>query len=301
MKKVIITISLLLAVSISSCDNKNIKSNLYAKDKSQSSRGRAKGFATIFDDDRALNDARNKLVEDVLGATVSGRSIVKDFKLVSKIIEAKSYGLIKKEKVIDEGDNGNLYHIEIEGTVKTAVVQDVIENALNRYGRPKFMVLIKESFEGKTNYPGAANNLTESKILDIMQDLNFEFIDAEMTQELMQSQKSRMNNASKGRINEDVQNLLLSNKIGAEVIIIGIAVTIPQKMKYRNWKSRAATVRLKAIDVYTGRILSAMDKSAPASHINPLDASSNAIELAIKKLLGKRKRILAGQLYQGLL
>ena len=44
--------------------------------------------------------------------------------------------------------------VELEGTVVPAVVEDAIEDALNRYGRPKFMILISETFERSHERPG---------------------------------------------------------------------------------------------------------------------------------------------------
>jgi hypothetical protein len=264
-------------------------------DESQPIRGKAKGVATIFDNDkalardRALGDARNKLVETVLGSTLSGQSLMKDYELVSIMIESKSYGLVKKEKILGEGSEDTMYWIEIEGTVEPAVVEDAIEDALNRYGKPKFMVLINETFEGKVNMPGFTE--TEMLIQSNMGNSGFEFVDAQMTQEMMKRQKARMNNAINGQINEDVQNLLL-NDIGAEVIIIGTAQTQDQSNAIRgisaNLKSKSSIVRIKAIDVYTGKLLGATSENAPGAHTDSETASKKAIENVIKRILGKK-------------
>jgi hypothetical protein len=265
------------------------------KGKVTPTRGRAKGVAAIFDNDkalardRAINDARNKLVEQVLGATISGQSVMKDFELVSMLVESRSYGLVKDEKIVDEKSDADMYTVEIEGTVEQAAVEDAIESALNRYGRPKFMVLINETFEGKTNMPGSTE--TEYLIQEKMGNSGFQFVDIKTVKDLMRKQRAKMNMALNGEINPDVQNLLLDDQ-GAEVIVVGTAQTKDQSEALRglskNMKSKSAIIRLKAIDLYTGRILATTSRNAPGVHIESDTASKKAIENVIRLVLGDK-------------
>jgi hypothetical protein len=303
MRKAIVLLScfMFLAGALSCGGGKNIKdekkSEEFSLDEQQKKggpmRGRAKGVAAIFDNDkalardRALNDARNKLVEKVLGATISGSSVAENYELVKNIIEARSYGLVKNEKIVDEKSDSDMYTVEIEGTVEQAVVEDAIEDALNRYGKPKFMMLINETFEGKMNAPG----FTETEILmqERMGAAGFQFVDVQTVQDLMKRQYGRMSKAMNGTVTEDVQNLLL-NDVGAEVLIIGTAQTKDQSAVLRsytaNMKSKSAIVRLKAIDMYTGRILATTSKDAPGVHIQSDTASKRAIEAVVKRVIG---------------
>lgn len=258
-------------------------------------RDSAEGVAAVFDNDlalardRAINDARNKLVEKVLGTTVSGRSLMENFELVSTLVEAKSYGLVKNEKILSEKHDSEMYTVLLEGTVIPAVVEDAIEDALNRYGRPKFMVLIKETFEGAPHMPGFTE--TELLIQKQMGNLGFEFVDVQTVQELMKRQRATMTSALNGQITQDVQNLLLNDN-GAEVLIIGTAQTMDQTRVVRshyttsNMKSKSAIVRLKAIDLYTAKILATDSQQMPGAHIDDDTASKNAIQFALAKILG---------------
>jgi hypothetical protein len=99
---------------------------------------------------------------------------MEDYELVANIVEAKSYGLVKNIKIIKQWQEGTEYFVTIEGTVEPSVVEDAIEDALNRYGRPKFMVLIKETFNGKENMPGFTE--TEMLIQEIMGNLVFNLL-----------------------------------------------------------------------------------------------------------------------------
>lgn len=259
--------------------------------------GEADGIAMIFDGDkalardRAIDDAMNKLVKSKLGTTVEGRSLVQDFALVESIVEAKSTGMVKNWTVVKERSEVDAYFVTIKGEVFPAAVNDTIEATIKNYGRPKFMVLIKETFDGAANNPG--ETVTEHTMMDIMGNSGFEFVDAAMTQQLIKKERRTMGQAINGTINEDVQELLLDD-LGAEVIIIGTAKTTDQTAAIsgysRNMKSKQANIQLKAIDVYTGRILASKVHNAPAVHIDADTASKNAIMncLGSKNMLGRK-------------
>jgi len=297
-KGLILALSFVLLTVFASCGGgKNVKDeNSSGKSSKNMNRGQETGYATIFDNDtalardRATDDAKSKLVRKVLGETVSGTSIMENYELVANIVEAKSYGLVKNVEIIKKWQEGTEYFVTIEGTVEPAVVEDAIEDALERYGRPKFMVLISEKFNGKQNIPGFTE--TEMLIQEIMGNSGFQFVDAAMTQELMKREKSKMKKAVSGQVSDDVQDLLLDDA-GAEVIIVGTAETKAQgaatlrRMGATEMKSRSAIIRIKAIDVYTGNILASTSKQAPGLHIEDETASKKAIEAALKQVLGK--------------
>jgi hypothetical protein len=300
-KGFILALSFILLTVFASCGGgKNVKddssSGSSSKKSSQQNRGQETGYATIFDNDtalardRATDDAKSKLVKKILGENISGSSLMEDFELVSNIVEAKSYGLVKNVEIIKKWQEGTEYFVTIEGTVEPSVVEDAVQDALERYGRPKFMVLVKETFNGKDNIPGFTE--TEMLVQEIMGNSGFQFVDAAMTQELMKKEKTKMQKAVSGSVSEDVQDLLLDDA-GAEVIIVGTAETKAQgaatlkSMGATEMKSRSAIIRIKAIDVYTGDILASTSKQAPGLHIEDETASKKAIEAALKQILGK--------------
>lgn len=298
-KSFILALSFILLTAFASCGGgKSVKEDKSSskKQSSQQNRGQETGYATIFDNDtalardRATDDAKSKLVKKVLGENISGTSLMENYELVANIVEAKSYGLVKNVEIIKKWQEGTEYFVTIEGTVEPSVVEDAIEDALNRYGRPKFMVLVKETFNGKDNIPGFTE--TEMLVQEIMGNSGFQFVDAAMTQELMKREKAKMQKAVSGSVSEDVQDLLLDDA-GAEVIIVGTAETKAQgaatlqRMGATEMKSRSAIIRIKAIDVYTGDILASTSKQAPGLHIEDETASKKAIEAALKQILGK--------------
>ncbi|MDR3236969.1 MAG: DUF6175 family protein [Spirochaetia bacterium] len=292
-RMLVIALGLFFCVSFFSCGDKQVKDTKDTSGQASSNTGQATGYATIFDNDtalardRAIDDAKLKLVRQILGETIQGKELMKDFELVESIIEAKSVGLVKRDKIIKQWQEGSEYFVTIEGTVEPTAVEDAIADILKTYGRPKFMVLIGETFEGKSNTPGFTE--TELIIQEIMGNSGFDFVDAAMTQKLMQNNRTSMTNAMNGKVGDQEQQLLL-NDLGAEVLIIGTAETNDQSgamQQYSaNMKSKQAIIRLKAIDVYTGAIIATTSKNAPGAHIDSATASKKAIEGALKLILG---------------
>lgn len=297
MKKLLTgVVVLVFSVAVFSCGGGQTRSGGDAAGSGSNMRGQATGYGTVFDNDvalardRAIDDAMNKLVKDKLGTMVSGSALVQDFQLIESIVEAKSTGMVRNWKIINEKTDGGTHIVTIEGEVYPAAVNETIKATLQNYGRPKFMVLMTETFEGRRNTPGMT--VTELTMMQIMGNAGFEFVDSQMTQQLVQRENARMANAMMGNISEDVQNLLL-NDVGAEVIIIGQTSTSDQTAaatQYaRNMQSKQAIVNLKAIDVYTGRVLATVSSNAPGMHIDANTASKMAIQRCLEsiKVLGK--------------
>jgi hypothetical protein len=282
---------LLVSVALVSCGGtkKTAKSSSEGCDMC----GEATGYGTVYDNDtalardRAIDDAMNKLVKKKLGTTIKGRSVVQDFALVESIVEARSTGMVRNWKVLKEGAQDGAFMVRIYGEVYPQAVNDTIEATIRNYGRPKFMVLINETFEGKRNSPGFT--VTELSMMEIMSNAGFEFVDAAMTQQLLKRERGKMNRAIKGQVSGSVQDLLLDD-IGAECLIVGQVKTTDQSAALqsysKNMKSKQAILNLKAIDVYTGRILASTSTNMPAVHIDGNTASKIAIQRALKKILG---------------
>ncbi len=256
--------------------------------------GEATGYAQIFDNDqslardRAIDDAMNKLVGSKLGTFVAGTSVVEDFALVSSIVEAKTSGMVRNWKVLKEGAQEGSFVITIYGEVFPQAVNDTIEATLKNYGRPKFMVLIRETFEGKQNMPGFT--VTELTMMEIMGNSGFEFVDAGLTQQLMRRDAAKMQQAMAGQVKGAVQDFLM-DAAGAEVVIVGEVKTSDQSGAIaaysKNMKSKQAIVNIKAIDMYTGAILATTSANAPGVHIDGDTASKAAIQNCLKRILGK--------------
>lgn len=294
-KRLAMFVSILFMIAVVSCgggSGKQVKSSSSSKDCEYC--GEATGYATIFDNDkalardRAIDDAMNKLVGSKLGTLISGTSVVEDFALVSSIVEAKTTGMVRNWKVINENPTEGAYVITIYGEVYPQAVNDTIEATLKNYGRPKFMVLINEKFEGNQNMPGFT--VTELTMMEIMGNAGFEFVDAAMTQQMIKKDRAKMMQAMAGQVKGPVGDLLMDDA-GAEVLIIGETKTMDQTAALAgissNMKSKSAIINVKAIDVYTGNILATTSANAPGIHIESETASKAAIQRCLQKILGR--------------
>ena len=291
MKRYLFGISLFIIASLVACGGAQ-KQQKPSKTECEMC-GEADGFAAIFDNDialardRAIDDAMNKLVKMKLGTTIEGRAVVEDFALVESIVEARSTGMVRNWKVIKEGSQEGAYTVRIYGEVYPQAVNDTIEATLKNYGRPKFMILIHETFDGQQKEPGFT--VTELTMMEIMQNAGFEFVDAATVQQLIKKDKAKMMKAMVGQVGGAVQELLLDD-VGAECIIVGDVKTTDQsavlKQYSANMKSKQAIVNLKAIDVYTGSILASTSTNMPGAHIDDATASKIAIQRALTKILG---------------
>jgi hypothetical protein len=254
----------------------------------------ARGSSTIFDDDkafardRALDDAKNNLVQKVLGVTVSSRTLVKDFALVSKLIKARSYGLVRDITILSEKIDGTLYRVTIRGRVEPQAVQEAVDDTLIRYGRPRFLVIVQETILGKPSSPD--DNTTTSLVQEIMSNSGFDFIDPRFIKGLSKKEKKIISTAGTPPL--DYLQVLLE-KNNAEVIITGSVKTIDQSSvlgENTKMKSHQALVRLRAVDAYTGKILAAKSIQLPGIQITDQAASRVAIKNCLEKIMGREDR-----------
>ena len=124
-------------------------------------------------------------------------------------------------------------------------------------------------------------------MMDIMGNAGFEFVDAAMTQQLMQRDRAKMQMAVNGMRRRAKplmdsaargDNRRRSKTMDQTAALAGISA---------NMKSKQAIINIKAIDVYTGNILATTSANAPGLHIDATTASKTAIQNCLKKILGR--------------
>ena len=294
-KKAALLVSFILA-GVVACGGQNVrKDDKPVKDEMW---GEETGYAMIYDGDtalardRAIDDAMNKLVKVKLGTMISGKALVEDYQLIESVVEAKSSGMVKDWKVVNEKVDGDAFIVTIAGRVYPQAVNDTIQATIENYGRPKFMVLVKEKFEGKQHNPGST--VVEHEMMNIMGKAGFEFVDADTVKNLVEKESAKMNEVLKGKIGGDgnAQELLAST--GAEVVILGEVSVADQtevlrkKFPKSSMKSKGSTLLLKAVDVYTGTVLASVAFNGVGAHINDETASQLSVQrvLETSKVLG---------------
>lgn len=133
---------------------------------------RAEGFAPITGTndlvarESAIAAAQRAVVEQVVGVLVSGQTLVRQSMLVGERILTRSAGFVEQTKVVEEGRKDGLYRVLIQARVRTARVQNTMEEAgiilrTARVGRPRIVIYAHEGFPTGLR-PTAVSALEES-------------------------------------------------------------------------------------------------------------------------------------------
>jgi len=95
--------------------------------------------------DEAIRDALRSAVEQALGVSVQGRTVMVDLQVVEDRVVGRSEGFVRSYTVVRESRDGDLYRVSIEAVVDTEVMIDDLEGfgALLRttLGNPRVLVL----------------------------------------------------------------------------------------------------------------------------------------------------------------
>ena len=95
--------------------------------------------------DEAIRDALRLAVEQALGVSVQGRTLMVDFQVVEDRVLGRSEGFVREYRVLREARDADLYRVTVEAHVDTEVMIDDLEGfgALLRLtlGNPRVLVL----------------------------------------------------------------------------------------------------------------------------------------------------------------
>ncbi|MCX7633118.1 MAG: flagellar assembly protein T N-terminal domain-containing protein [Turneriella sp.] len=248
----------------------------------------ATGVATIRDSnhglakDEALRDAKRQAVEQVFGSIISARTDVQNFELVRKSITSKTEGLVESYTVLSSGAvSDKEYQVRIRAKVSQVVLERAIEEALASRGKPRVMVLLSETFDGKEDTAKIAQTELEAQLVA----QGFPMVDQAMVERVLARNRSKIAAALK---NNNPAARELGIDAGAEVIIVGSSqVQQAGKIADSQLISLQAVVNLRVIDVNTGEILTAGQEQAAYPHLDPMSGRLFAIKRAVTPLREK--------------
>ncbi len=230
--------------------------------------------------DEALKDAKRVAVQEVLGSMVSARSDVQNFQLVSQKVTSKTEGMIEKFDTISASAvSAAEYQVKIRAKVSTALISKTIEEAIAAQGKPRMMVLIDETVEGRAD----GNKTAQSAIEGTFSDQGFPMVDRETVEKLLTANKKKIaaalggNNAAAKELGVDA---------GAEIVFVGSS-RVKSAGRIGEMTSMQADLNVRVIDVNTGKILTTALEHGAAPHINPDTGAVNAIKKATVKLSDK--------------
>jgi len=100
-----------------------------------------------LDEAEAMHDAKRKAVEQGAGTKIYSHSQTKDFVLVKDTILARAAGFVQSVKILQKGEDEDIYMVKIQAVVSVKGVEDAwgaTTMLLKEMGRPKIMVFVSE-------------------------------------------------------------------------------------------------------------------------------------------------------------
>lgn len=143
---------------------------------------RVEGVASIITDvgvarDEATRDALRNAVEQALGVSISGRTVMIDLQVVEDRIVGRSEGFVRSYSVVGERRDGSLYRVTIDAVVDRRLMIDDLEGfgALLRsaLGNPRILVVTS------SGEPGGHVGLIERAVIDHLVERQFQVLSAD--------------------------------------------------------------------------------------------------------------------------
>jgi len=237
--------------------------------------------------DKAVDDAKRKAVEQVVGTTVKSESTAVDFQLVQERITSRASGFVKSYEIKSQYKDGDTYVVKIKALVDARAIAD--ETSQLFAVKPRVLVLIAEQNVGGGSFNYWWGSRGFSSEMDIMQSTligawmpkGFKFVDPTALAGKIKVTKAMQ------RADLDTQQVLsLGKNADADIAIVGKVVvtdagTVMEGVKMRSFH---AVGNLKVINIDTGEIIAVADDTAVAAHIDGNVGGRNAIKGLGEKL-----------------
>lgn len=245
------------------------------------------GVGTIYNGeigkakDDALDDAKRNAVKQVIGTVISGRTDIANGEFLSSTLIAKTQGFIETFKILgSKAISQNEYQVKILAKVNRAKIEKSISEVISNMGKPRFMVILEENFIGKKILSTRSN--AGVAIESVFSQKGFPMVDKSTVEKILAKNKRKIARLIGGNARAAKE---LGVDAGAEIILIGTS-TVKKSMKIAGTSmfSVQADVNLKAVDVATGKILSAQLGHGAYPHINPQSGGIEALKKAVKKI-----------------
>lgn len=238
--------------------------------------------------DRALDDAKRKAVEYVLGTVIDATTRVENYQVMEDRILSWTRGYVRTFQILSEGKSGDdLYQVKMLATVDQAnIAKDVeaVQNLIQSMGNPRVMFLIDEQNIGENldryHYFEVDMTASETALMNKFLEKNFQVVDPGTVRQ------NRERDAVVAAINGDTKAAAsLAAALDAEVVITGKALAkVASGVNLGGMKSCQATLTARVIDGDVGTVLATSSKTAAYPHIDEVVGGTRAIEKAANQL-----------------
>lgn len=252
----------------------------------------AQGIAAIIDNDigaardRALEDARRKAVENVVGVLVDSETLVENFQLVSDKIYSQSAGYICGEEITNERQDEYNYYVTIHACVAQGNLEDnllAIGICLRRLENPRTMLMIAEQNVGQRDYHGwwdrgSDLSIVEQKLMEAFNEKGFPLIDPNVA-----GGNIRVTKAIGGEPDPN-DAVKVGKSFNAEYVVIGKATATCREKDQYGFYSCYANITTRIVKVDTGRIFGSASASGKSAHIEEHESGVRALKKAAEEL-----------------
>ena len=234
--------------------------------------------------DRALDDARRKAVEMVVGVMVDSETLVENFQLVSDRIYTQSAGYICGEQIVQEWQSSGTYYVKLKACVAQGNLEDnllAIGICLKRLGNPRTMIMLAEQNVGEKLHgwwEGSDLSIVETKIMEAFNNKGFPLLDPTVA-----SGNIRVSKAIRGEPdpNDAVQ---VGKAYDAEYVIIGKAVATCKPKDQYNFYNCYANITARIVKVDNGTIFGTATGSGKMAHIEEHESGVRALQKAANQV-----------------
>lgn len=239
--------------------------------------------------DKAVDEAKRKAVEQVVGTTVQAESVAVDFQLVQEKITSRASGFVKSYEIKTQYKDGDTYIVKLKAQVDARAIADETSQLFSV--KPRVLVLIAEQNVGGGSFNywwgsrgfSSEMDIMQSSLIGQWQPKGFKFVDPSALQGRVKVTKAMQ------RADLDTPQVLsLGKNADADIAIVGKVVvtdagTVMEGVKMRSFH---AVGNLKVINIDTGEILAVNDDTAVAAHIDGNVGGRNAIKALAEKIGG---------------
>jgi hypothetical protein len=243
--------------------------------------------------DRAIDDAKRKAVEQVVGTRVTAESVTQNFQLVQDRVYARASGFVKRYQIVSELKDGDTYVVKLKCEVDGAAIADDLSQIMVE--KPRVIVLVAEQNVGGAGFSYWWANEGYTSEMDILQTSlisnwlpkGFKFVDPSAMRG-----KLKVAKAMRRADLDEKSARLVAKDADADIAVIGKVVvtdagTVMEGVKMRSFH---AVGNLRVVNVDTGEIIAVSDDSAVAAHIDGNVGGRQAIKALGEKLSASLER-----------
>lgn len=231
--------------------------------------------------DKALEDARRKAVESVVGVMVDSETLVENFQLVNDRIYSQSAGFICGEKITNERQDQYNYYVTINACVQLGNLEDnllAIGICLRRIGDPRTMLMIAEQNVGENIHgwwdQGSDLSIVETKIMEDFGDKGFQLIDPKVA-----SGNFHVPKAIRGEPSP-ADAVAIGKAFSAEYVVIGKALATCKPKDEYGFFNCYANITARIVKVDNGKIIGTATGNGKMAHIEEHESGVKALQKA---------------------